>query len=226
MSKATRVVIDGVSYPLDDTTAVDFSEAQSLSTAEKQQARTNISAGDAADVTTIQALIGNTALPTTAQTITGAIAEHETDISDIKSAIGTVPSGSNLQGEVDDLKNGAVRFDGSQSLSAAQQTTARGNIGAGSASDVSDLRSAVQLDEKYALLLHDEIPDTTQTITFDSLGNVSTIMHTNGNNVAVRTDAFAFATNSITEVRTLNTGESLTIVMNATTLTTTVTYAA
>ena len=190
MSKATRVVIDGVSYPLDDTTAVDFSEAQSLSTAEKQQARNNIAAGDAADVTTIQALIGDTALPTTAQTITGAIAEHETDISDIKSAIGTVPSGGNLQGEMDGLK------------------------------------SAVQLDEKYALLLHDEIPGTTQTITFDSLGNVSTITHTNGNNVATRTDAFTFATNSITEVRTLNTGESLTIATNTTTLTTTVTYAA
>lgn len=165
MSKATRVVIDGVNYPLDDTTAVDFSEAQSLSAAEKQQARTNIGAGDAADITTIQTLIGNTALPTTAQTITGAIAEHETDISGleseigdtvlpttaqtitgaiaehetdisgieseignttlpttaqtltgaiaehetdisgIKSDIGAVPSGSNLQGEVDDLKS-------------------------------------------------------------------------------------------------------------------------
>ena len=75
MSKATRVVVDGASYPLDDTTAVDFSEAQSLSTAEKQQARTNIGAGSAADVTSIQ------------------------------TAIGTVPAGSNLQGEVDDLKS-------------------------------------------------------------------------------------------------------------------------
>ena len=122
MSKATRVVVDGVNYPLDDTTAVDFSEAQSLNTAEKQQARTNIGAGSAADVTSIQ------------------------------TAIGTVPAGSNLQGEVDDLKNGAVRFDGSQSLSAAQQTTARGNIGAGSASDVSDLKSALKQVNTYELL--------------------------------------------------------------------------
>jgi len=44
MSKATLVVVDGVSYPLDDTTAVDFSEAQSLTAAEKQQARDNIGA--------------------------------------------------------------------------------------------------------------------------------------------------------------------------------------
>ena len=170
MSKATRVVIDGVSYPLDDTTAVDFSEAQSLSTAEKQQVRTNIGAGDAADVTAIQALIGDTALPSTAQTITGAIAEHETDISVIKSDI--------------------------------------------------------EQSEINALLLHENIPDTTETITFDSSGDVSTIVHTNGSNVAVRTDAFTFGTDTITEVRTLNTGESLTIATNTTTLTTTVTYAA
>ena len=92
--------------------------------------------------------------------------------------------------------------------------------------ELSDLKGAAQLDEKYALLLHDEIPDTTQTIAFDSSGNVSTITHTNGSNVSVRTDAFTFAANSITEVRTLSTGEMLTIVTNTTTLVTTVTYAA
>ena len=92
--------------------------------------------------------------------------------------------------------------------------------------ELSDLKSAAQLDEKYALLLHDEIPNTVQTIAFDSSGDVSTITHTNGSNVAVRTDAFTFAANSITEVRTLSTGDTLTIVTNTTTLVTTVTYAA
>lgn len=92
--------------------------------------------------------------------------------------------------------------------------------------ELSELKSAVQLEEKYALLLHDEIPGTTQTIAFDSSGNVSTITHTNGSNVAVRTDAFTFSANSIADVRTLNTGESLTIVTNIDTLVTTVTYAA
>lgn len=78
----------------------------------------------------------------------------------------------------------------------------------------------------YSLLLHDEIPDTVQTITFDSTtGNVSTITHTR-DGTAIRTDAFTFGTGTITEVRTLNTGESLTITTNTTTLTTTVTYAA
>ena len=43
----------------------------------------------AEDVTEIKAEIGDTALPTTAQTITGAIAEHETDISGINTKIGS-----------------------------------------------------------------------------------------------------------------------------------------
>ena len=42
---------------------------------------------------------------------------------------------------------------------------------------------------------------------------------------AVRTDVFTFGTSTITEVRTLATGESLTIVTNTDTLETTTTYA-
>ena len=125
---------------------------------------------------------------------------------------------------VDDVN--AVDFSEAQALTDGQQEQARENIGAGDAQVFNELKSAVQLDEKYALLLHDEIPGTTQTIAFDSSGNVSTITHTNGSNVDVRTDAFTFAANSITEVRTLNTGETLTVVTNTTTLATTVTYAA
>lgn len=37
------------------------------------------------DLNTLNGKIGNTALPTTAQTLTGAIAEHETDISSLNS---------------------------------------------------------------------------------------------------------------------------------------------
>ena len=77
-----------------------------------------------------------------------------------------------------------------------------------------------------AKLQADEIPGTIQFIAFDSSGNVQTITHKDGSNNTVRTDAFTFADNSITEVRTLNTGESLTIATDTTTLTTTVTYAA
>ena len=73
-------------------------------------------------------------------------------------------------------------------------------------------------------LLEDEIPDTTQTYTFSD-GSVSQVAHTR-NNVVIRTDAFTYGASTITEVRTLNTGESLTIVTNLTTLETTVTYSA
>lgn len=79
-------------------------------------------------------------------------------------------------------------------------------------------------DLKIAMnLLHDEIPNTVQTYTFTD-GSVSQVLHKSGS-TTVRTDVFTYATNTITEVRTLNTGERLTIVTNLTTLETTVTYA-
>lgn len=88
----------------------------------------------------------------------------------------------------------------------------------GSVDDVSSLKSAFALQQE-------NIPDTVQTIAFDSAGNIQSITHMRGN-VAVRTDEFTFADTAITEVRTLNTGEKLTIVTNTDTLQTTVTYAA
>lgn len=79
-------------------------------------------------------------------------------------------------------------------------------------------------DQKNTLsVLDDEIPDTVQTITFDQSGNVQSITHSR-NNTAVRTDVFTFTANSVTEVRTLSTGQSLTIVTNLSTLETTITY--
>ena len=127
----------------------------------------------------------------------------------------------------------AVDFSEEQGLNETQKQQGRSNIGAASGADVTaaqedidDLQTGAELLGINAMLLHGEIPNTTQTIEFDSLGNVSTITHTNGSNVDVRTDAFTFSANSITEVRTLNTGETLTVVTNTTTLVTTVTYAA
>ena len=79
---------------------------------------------------------------------------------------------------------------------------------------------------KDDLLQFENIPGTTQTILFDANGNVQSVTHKNSSNIAIRTDVFTFTDNSITEVRTLNTGESLTIVTNLVTLVTTVTYAA
>ena len=86
--------------------------------------------------------------------------------------------------------------------------------------DVKDAEAREEL-----LLQVDNIPGTTQTIAFDSHGDISSITHENGSNETVRTDVFTFGTDTITEVRTLSTGASLTIVTNMTTLVTTVTYA-
>lgn len=82
--------------------------------------------------------------------------------------------------------------------------------------DISDVKNTLSL-------LDDEIPDTVQTITFDQDGNVQRITHSR-NNIAVRTDVFTFTDAAITEVRTLSTGQSLTIVTNLATLQSVITY--
>lgn len=89
------------------------------------------------------------------------------------------------------------------------------------AGDISSLKSAMLLEQ-------DEIPDTVQSIAFDGSGNVQSITHKKrtDQSVTVRTDAFTFAGTVITEVRTLASGETLTIVTDTDTLITTVTYAA
>ncbi len=132
---------------------------------------------------------------------------------------------------IDDIN--AVDFSEAQGLSPSQQQQGRSNIGAASGADmaeaqgdISDLRTDAKQLEINAMLLHDEIPNTTQTIAFSpTTGDVSSITHMR-ENTAIRTDVFTFGNGSITEVRTLNTGESLTIVTNTDTLATTVTYAA
>jgi len=90
--------------------------------------------------------------------------------------------------------------------------------------DYSALSGEVSSLQSTLTLLEENIPGTVQTIVFDSSGNVQRITHVR-NSTVVRTDVFTFATSTITEVRTLATGESLTIVTNTDTLETTTTYA-
>ena len=84
------------------------------------------------------------------------------------------------------------------------------------------IKADLGVQDKYGILLNDDVPNTTQAYTFVG-GKVSQVVHSR-NSAPVRTDAFTYGTGTITEVRTLNTGESLTIVTNLTTLKTTVTY--
>lgn len=90
--------------------------------------------------------------------------------------------------------------------------------------DISELEIDVTLQEKYQKLITDYIPNTIQTYEFND-GTISKIYHKSGN-TAIRTDTYSFTSSSITEVRTLNTGERLTITTNLTTLATTITYSA
>ena len=97
------------------TDAVRTDDDQNLTDPQKAQAIENIGAATQADVTAIEDEIGDTTLPTTAQTITGAIAEHETDISDVKTTL-----------------SGTVKFNVDQSIGSANKARARNNIGAAS----------------------------------------------------------------------------------------------
>lgn len=92
--------------------------------------------------------------------------------------------------------------------------------------DVQDsiAQQAIADANKDSLLHDEEIDNTVQTIVFDGNGNVQSITHSRDGS-AIRTDTFTFGANTITEVRTLSSGETLTIVTNTVTLQTTVTYA-
>ena len=85
------------------------------------------------------------------------------------------------------------------------------------------LQSAVEDNDKLTLLQDEDIPDTTKEIVFDQNGEIRQIIHKQGA-VNLRTDVFIFGQNTITEDRTLSTGEKLTIVTNTETLVTTTTY--
>ena len=78
---------------------------------------------------------------------------------------------------------------------------------------------------KNVLLTGEIYPGTEQSVVYDSSGNISQILHKRSG-TTLRTDAVTFGTNTVTEVRTLSTGESLTIVDNLSTLKETVTYSA
>lgn len=137
------------------------------------------------------------------------------DLDDVLAMIDEVDAATAAATAAADDANAAasksIRYDTAQSLTTAQQAQAKSNIG-------------LDVDNALQKLLPDNIPDTTQTYTFSG-GSVSQVTHSRSGAV-IRTDAFAYGATTITEVRTLNTGESLTIVTNLTTLETSVTYAA
>ena len=143
------------------------------------------------------------------ETNTRNIATNTNDIAVLNGRVDeitTLPEGSTTgDAELADIRVGA---DG----------TIYPNAGKAVRTQINDVKSAFAL-------FQENIPGTVQTIAFDSAGNIQSVTYKE-NNVVVRTDVFTFAASTITEVRTLASGESLTIVTNTDTLETTTTHAA
>lgn len=64
------------------------------------------------------------------------------------------------------------------------------------------------------LNLTNDIKGTKQIVTFNANGDISKIEHKNSSNVIIRTDMFTYSGNTITEVRTLTLGGSITYKYN------------
>lgn len=83
--------------------------------------------------------------------------------------------------------------------------------------ELTPLKSALTISDIKETLLTGDIPGTTKTVTMGSDGNPVSIVHSNGNE-AVRTDAFVWGENTVTETRTLASGKYITIQTNLITL--------
>lgn len=84
--------------------------------------------------------------------------------------------------------------------------------------EVSELNSAINEDR---LLFVSEIEDTVQTLTRDSSGAVTGMIHSRDGNV-VRTDTYVKANGIFTETRTLANGKYITLVTDLSTKVTTI----
>lgn len=85
-----------------------------------------------------------------------------------------------------------------------------------SAQKSNELKSAITQEQIEELLLRDELPGTSKTVTFDSNDNPASITHT-ANGSTVRTDVFTWGENTVTEVRTAS-DKRITITTDLTTL--------
>jgi len=86
-----------------------------------------------------------------------------------------------------------------------------------SASKSNTLLSAITNSATEEDLLRSEMPGTSTTVTMDSNGNPTSIVHT-ANSATVRTDTFVWGTGTVTETRTLANGKYITITTNLETL--------
>ena len=85
------------------------------------------------------------------------------------------------------------------------------------------LNTFVNKNDPLIILQQDVIPGTVQSITYDVNDLPNRVVHKRGS-VNVRTDVITFSGNTITETRTTQNGETLTIVTDTETLVTNITY--
>ena len=85
------------------------------------------------------------------------------------------------------------------------------------ATENSSLLNAITNSATEEDLLRSEMPGTSTTVTTDSDGNPTSIVHT-ANSATVRTDTFVWGTGTVTETRTLANGRYITITTNLETL--------
>ena len=107
----------------------------------------------------------------------------------------------------------------------------RANIGLGNVDNTSDANKPISTAQQRALDnltsklsdkdLFDDIPGTTQTVTFNANDQPASVVHTSGTDT-VRSDVFTWADGTVTEARTLANGRHVTYVTNLTTLVTTI----
>ena len=83
--------------------------------------------------------------------------------------------------------------------------------------EFSQLSGAINANVLEENLLRSEMPGTSTTVTTDSDGNPTSIVHT-ANSETVRTDSFVWGTGTVTETRTLANGKYITITTDLDTL--------
>ena len=116
---------------------------------------------------------------------------------------------------VSDGEDGSSAID--DTSTAANKTWSAQKVSGEFSSLLTEINSGV-IEEN---LLRSEMPGTSTTVTVDSNGNPVSIVHT-ANNETVRTDAFVWGTDEVTETRTLASGKYITIHTDLVTLETVV----
>lgn len=95
------------------------------------------------------------------------------------------------------------------------QTSEKSSV-VGAINEVNGKATDLKEDINDNWLLSPSIPNTIQTVSFDSSGRISGVLHKR-NSTTIRQDSISYSTNTITETRT-GFGKTITITTNLTTL--------